>query len=312
MGTHNDAGVLHETIDSVLHQSLTNFQFVIVDDGSTDRDACDVLADFARRDPRIELVQKPNEGLTRALVDGCKVACGEFIARIDAGDVMTRKRLETQNSFLKQHLDCAFVAGWTEFNGPEWEALWLQKGRPLGQDSINPIPSDPHGDFGADISHHGAVMFRKSAYQKVGGYRSEFYYGQDWDLWYRLAEVGAFGNLPRVLYRARVFPNSISMTRKALQELFAECSEGAFRARLSGHDESPWLQRARLAQSDHQETKNISKVSNEPGLYFIGEALRRNGDIRCREYFKRAIWQSPTKPRAWVRLGQSLSISGSA
>jgi len=88
MGVYNGEALLPETIDSVLAQDMRDFEFIIVDDGSTDGSAA-VLQHYATADSRIRVFHKSNAGLTLALIDGCNAARGEFIARIDVGDTMT-------------------------------------------------------------------------------------------------------------------------------------------------------------------------------------------------------------------------------
>jgi glycosyltransferase involved in cell wall biosynthesis len=305
MGTWNDAAALPETLDSVLGQSLQDFELIVVDDGSTDPRAQHILAEYQQRDARIKPVRKRNEGLTRALIDGCKLAQGDYITRIDAGDVMLPGRLAAQAEVLDEHFDCAFVSCWTEFYGPQWEPLWLARGAPSAAEPAMVLPDDPEPGLLADVPHHGSVMFRRSAYEQAGGYRAAFYYGQDWDLWYRLAESGRYQVVQQTLYRARFFPGSISMTRKRFQDEIARCSKGAFVARRRGQDESEWLQRALACRPAAEAGNGQPRSNHEAGFYFIGEALRRRGDPRARAYLAQAMRQAPASPRAYVRWLQS-------
>jgi glycosyltransferase involved in cell wall biosynthesis len=311
MGTYNDAAVLPETLESVLSQTFKDFEFVVVNDGSTDPLVSEVLENYAQSDARIRVCQKQNEGLTRALIAGCEIAQGRYIARVDSGDSMLPERLETQIKVLEQNKDCAFVSSWTEFCGPCWEQLWLAKGAPVSTEPVSLLTDDPKRGLKGNVPHHGSVMFRKSVYKHAGGYRPEFYCGQDWDLWYRLAELGTYQVVPQVLYRARFFPGSISMTRKRYQDEAARCSLAAFVARRLGEDESRWLRRAQVCRPGLLDNDEISTGSDEPGYYFIGEALRRRGDARARHYLAQAIRQAPTSPRAYVRWFQSWLSSGS-
>jgi len=314
MGTYNDAVVLPETLHSVLSQDFADFEFVIINDGSTDPRVAAVLQEAAQRDARVRVLTKHNEGLTRALIDGCAIARGDYIARIDAGDVMLPGRLATQAQVLDDYAECAFVSCWTEFCGPQWEPMWVTKGAPGADTPVSVLAEDPAQGLLEDVSHHGAVMFRRSGYQQAGGYRPEFYFAQDWDLWYRLAEIGHYYVVPRALYRARFFPSSISMTRKHFQDEIERCARGAFVARRIGEDESAWLERARRCRPNESvpgnpgagnSSNSPQKVNHEPGFYFIGEALRRRGDPRARRYLSQAMRHSPTSPRAYVRWLQS-------
>jgi len=311
MGTYNDASTLPATVDSVLCQDFPDFELIVVNDGSTDPSVEEILQEYAQQHSRVRLVVKRNEGLTRALIDGCAISRGEYIARIDAGDVMLPGRLAAQARVLDEHPECAFVSCWTEFCGPEWEAMWLTKGAPRSAEPVSVLPNDPRQGLLGDVPHHGSVMFRRLAYERAGGYRTEFYFGQDWDLWYRLAAIGSYHVLPEALYRVRIFPSSISMTRKPFQDESARCSLGAFIARRQNHDESAWLQRVQACRPvNHTLANGMLNTSREPGYYFIGEALRRRGDRRARRYLTQAMCQAPASPRAYVRWLQSWFPAG--
>src|ERR1051325_3509842 len=111
----------------------------------------------------------------------------------------------------------AFVSCATEYVGPEGEPLYTA--HPTGR-AAAPImtidPAQPHGVIDGP-THHGSVMFRRDLYERAGGCRAAFRYGQDWDLWYRLGTLGLFQNLDEVLYTARVTPDSISASARAAQ-----------------------------------------------------------------------------------------------
>lgn len=311
MSTYNDAAYLPETIESVLRQSLGDFEFIIVNDGSPDPDTGEILESYARSDKRIRVLAKKNKGLTRALIEGCDIATGQAIARIDVGDVMQPTRLEQQWTVLEEFPQCSFVSCHTEFNGPEWEPMWIASGVPDSPQPMSVITANPDFGIAADIPHHGSVMMRKSAYESAGGYRSSFYCGQDWDLWYRLAELGDFLVVPEVLYRARIFPGSISMTRKPFQDESAICSLEAFKARRRNEDETPWLKRVKEARPlKGERVKKTSRSSKEQGFYFVAEALRRGRDVRCRKYFIEGIWHAPMRARNYIRLAQTWLPAG--
>jgi len=307
MGVYNGSAHLPETINSVLRQTLQDFELIVVNDGSTDPAVARLLADYVKQDGRVSVIRKQKEGLTRALIDGCSAARGRFIARIDAGDAMTPERLEKQKTLLDAHPEAVLATCWTEFCGPEWEPLYTVRNPEAGEGtpgdwvaSFSEEGDDRNRRFGP--THHGSVMFRTADYRAAGGYRSRFYCGQDWDLWYRLAERGKFSGIQDVLYRCRIFPDGISMLNVKRQRQFHACSRGAFLARARGEDETRFL----------DEAGRIGPHTGTPkpaaGYYFIGEALRRNGDLRCRRYFIRAVECSPLMLKSGVRLIQSLLI----
>ncbi len=307
MSTYNDAAYLAESIDSVLTQDFRDFEFIIVNDGSPDPMTGEILAEYVRNDSRIRVVHKRNEGLTRALIAGCADAQGEYLARIDVGDVMTSDRLQRQKDLLDKQPDVVLVTCWTESRAPQWEYLYTSKALPSISGGENVLSPRLDGDLLFGPTHHGAVMFRCETYRGVGGYHSQFYYGQDWDLWYRLAEQGKFACVEAILYKCRIFPAGISMSNVEQQQRIHACSRGAFQARQMRKDESPWLERASAIRPDPHATPERKRPSAS-GYYFVGEALRRNGNAACRPYFLSALKSAPFTPRSYVRLLQSLLL----
>jgi glycosyltransferase involved in cell wall biosynthesis len=307
MGVFNGARWLPETLDSLQAQTDGDWELIVVDDGSTEPRVGELLAERAAQDPRIRVIAKSHEGLTRALMDGCAVARGAYIARIDAGDTMTPDRLRRQRAVLDRHPGVGFVSCRTEFCGPEWEPLYVRQGRGTPEEGADVLPVRPGDNLADGPTSHVSVLFRKELYDAVGGYRPEFYYGQDWDLWYRLAERSRFAMVPEVLARVRLFPESLSAGARERQEEIGRCSLGSFWARREGRPETEWLARAAA----------IRPVPGVPaprktgqGDYFIGELLRRNGDPRCRRYFRDALRSNPLHPQAAFRLLQSFLPGG--
>ncbi len=312
MSAYNDAEHLAASIDSVQAQTVFDFEFIIVNDGSSDHRVGEILADYAKRDTRIRVISKSNEGLTRALIDGCAATKGEYIARIDVGDVMLPHRLEKQKAVLDEHSGVALVTCWTECCGPEWEHLYTtrQMGHVSAEGAVwvaDVAPANGTVDLLEGPSHHGSVMFRSEAFNAVGGYRTAFYYGQDWDLWYRLAERGKFSGVQEVLYRCRIFPEGISMRNAKLQGRSHSCSRGAYAARMKGLDEAPFLEMSRKIRP-RCSARIDDLLWGAPGFYFVGEMLRRNMDSRCRYYFVEGLKRNPVHLKIWARLMQSLAV----
>jgi len=305
MSAYDDSEYLSESIDSVLSQTFADFEFIIINDGSPDPKTQTILDDYAAKDNRVKVICKKNEGLTWALINGCNAATGRYIARVDVGDMMLPKRLQLQKEVLDKYPDVGLVSGWTEYCAPEWESLYIVKEKTTPAGGQNVIPDKGGDNLISGPTSHPSVMFRKSVYEKVGGYRWQFYLGQDWDLWYRMAEKSKFYLIPQALYKVRVFPHGISMTSKARQDKIAECSKGAFAARMRGEDEAPFLSRA--VEIRPAECKSIKKNNLEPGYYFIAENLRHYDKRRSRKYFFLALKENVFSIRAWVRLIQTFT-----
>ncbi|HEV7427633.1 MAG TPA: glycosyltransferase [Thermoanaerobaculia bacterium] len=301
MSVYNGAKTLAETIDSILAQTERDFEFIIVDDGSTDETPA-VLAAYATRDSRIRGIRQENGGLTRALIAGCDAARGDLIARQDCGDLSRADRLRRQKALFDASHELAFVSCWTQFAGPELEPLFERRGNGPALSPISILdPERPEVVIDGPTCHP-SVMFRREAYERAGGYRAEFYFGQDWDLWYRLGAVGKFQIIPDFLYYARVTPESISTANRSAQQAIGALSYEALVTRGHGQSDAGVLQRAAAIRSKGYR----SFFARARGLYFIGEALRRRGDARGRTYLRRAIAACPLLVTAWIRYAQSL------
>ena len=303
MGVYNNADTLAETIDSILGQSETDFELIVVDDGSTDQTSA-ILDEYARRDGRLRVIRQTRSGLTGALISGCQAATGRYIARQDAGDISHRLRLKAQSEALDESPEVVFASCWTIFVGPDLEPLYDSRGLPSSARPVSVLdPLAPHGIVDGP-THHGSVMFRRDIYLQVGGYRREFYYGQDWDLWYRMASAGKFLIVQEPLYTARITPASISSLARVAQERIAALASEASRARSRGESDNHIVANAAAIRPEDR----ASVCARGRGLYFIGEALRRNRDVRCRHYLLQAALACPLLLKAWVRLFQSLAL----
>lgn len=209
MAVHNGEQYLPEAIESVLVQSFRDFEFIVIDDGSSDGSRR-IIDEYARRDRRMRVVLQENLGLTRALNQGVEMARGEFIARMDADDVSVFERFQRQVQFLAGNPEYVVVGS---------EVLQIDDdGRPLcirghHQDHAAIDRQCLLGNGGAMT--HPVVMIRKAALDQVGPYDGEFTTAQDLDLYLRLAEIGRLHNLRDVLLKWRQHPDSINRTRSA-------------------------------------------------------------------------------------------------
>jgi glycosyltransferase involved in cell wall biosynthesis len=304
MSVYNGEQYLAETIESILHQEEVEFEFIIVNDGSTDRSS-QILESYAKHDNRIKISYQDNQGLTKALIKGCSLALGTYIARQDVGDISLPSRLLIQKEALDADNAISFVSCWTEFSGPRGEFLFLVKGTGRATMPSSIISRDEKKGTVDGPSHHGAVMFRRDVYRKVGGYREEFYFGQDWDLWYRLAERGKFQVVGQTLYKALVRPGSISGDYREAQERLAKLSRAALIRRMDGlRDEDILREAAKVRKRDDQ---RVSRQKDAAWLYFIGECLRRNGDVQALPYLWMAVKKNPVALKTWIRLAQLIA-----
>ncbi|HJR52857.1 MAG TPA: glycosyltransferase family A protein [Gemmatimonadota bacterium] len=298
-----DAGeYLAPTMESVLAQEGVDLELLAVDDGSADG-STDVLRGFAKGDRRVRVLRQERLGLTEALILGCSHARGPYIARQDAADLSRPTRLARQARALDADPELAFVSCWTEYRGPRMEYLFTTRDTGRARDPADVVVEEGGKPTLADgPTHHGSVMLRREVYERVGGYRREFYLAQDRDLWFRMAEAGRYQALPEALYVALVLPASRSASFRDVQHRLGRLARRAFELRQAGASEAPALELAaalRPRGSAHG-ARRIAAAN-----YFIGEALRRNGDLRCLGYLGTAVRLRPLHAVGWLRLLQA-------
>lgn len=301
VGVFNSVNTLPTTLDSILSQEGIDLEVVVVDDGSFDGSG-DILRDYAARDRRLDVLKQENMGLTRALIRGCEVARGEFIGRQDAGgDTSLPGRFAHQIAFLRSHAETVMTACGTRFIGPEGELLYAvcHSGREL-HDQLRAT------SFGRlrGPSHHGAVMFRKDAYRRVGGYRDAFRVAQDLDLWSRMAETGLCLATPNILYQARLTKESISSLNQREQMRAARAILLCAEARREGREESFILERLRGVKVKKRSAMT-GRMQEARFYYFVGSMLRERESHHAAAYFLRALFSWPLYPRAWFRFLRS-------
>lgn len=202
---------LREAIDSMLRQTYTDFELIVIDDGSTDATR-EIAERVARTDSRIRLLSRENRGYTRTLNEAIDLATGRYIARMDADDISLSRRLELQVAYLDAHSRCAVVGAWIELVDPEGTTIcsWHY----------------PHEHAQIDAWHfggrgnclaHPAVMMRADLVRRIGKYRPELEPAEDFDLWLRLSDEHELANVPEVLLRYRMHEKSQSHLRRDRQ-----------------------------------------------------------------------------------------------
>lgn len=210
MTVYNGMPYLPRSIESVLAQTFTDFSLLIINDGSTDR-TTDILHRYARRDPRIRLIERENRGLVPSLTQALELADSPLIARIDHDDLCMPWRLAEQVAYLNAHPECVLVGGYFELIDAGGRKLYTVR------------PPTEHADIDrCHLAGHTSIpqpvaAFRSAAARAVGGYSLAHETAEDLDLWLRLAEVGTLHNIPRVLIQYRQHDRSMSSTRAAAQ-----------------------------------------------------------------------------------------------
>ncbi len=204
MAVYNCEQYLREAVESILGQTFQDFDFLIINDGSTDSTR-EVILSYD--DPRIRLVDnEQNLGLTRSLNRGLELAQGEFIARQDGDDISEPERLSKQVTFLEAHPEVALLGTWYKKIDAQGNLIGL---RDLPCDSTQIL----WGILFFCPLIHSSIMLRKSpVLNQVGFYNESFSYAQDYELWSRISQHFPVGNLNEYLVRYRVNPSSMTAT----------------------------------------------------------------------------------------------------
>lgn len=300
MGVYNGAADLRATIDSILDQTLTEIELIIVNDGSTD-DSATILGDYVTKDPRVVVIEQSNAGLTQALTTGCQSARASIIARQDVGDRSLKHRLEYQLKFLQAHPEVVAVGAGCRRIGP--------KGEYLGEAARDLTPTEVTQAFldsGVGISHTVA-MFRHDAYRHSGGYRKQFRFAQDTDLWHRMSMIGNLAELPEILFEWGIDCVGISSTSHDRQRRLAMLARESYELLKAGKDDSDVLLKAETASWGELPPGSVipPRVARANAEFFIGSQLYSIGDPRCRSYLKQAIRHRPCWGRPWAKLALS-------
>jgi glycosyltransferase involved in cell wall biosynthesis len=216
---------LAQAVESVLAQTLADFELVIVDDGSIDGSPA-ILSALSRCDDRLRVVQQPPEGLVTALNRALALARAPLVARLDSDDVALPERLACQVSCFSQFPALVLLGSWAEEIDDE--------GRCIGQMRPETEPERlaqilPH----RNPFVHSSMMMRTSVVQKLGGYRQAFLGAEDLDLWLRLSECGEIANLSQPLVRYRRHRGNIERSLGVRQSFSVRLAQTASRARRS-------------------------------------------------------------------------------
>lgn len=210
---YNTASFLKEAIDSMLEQTYSNFELIVLDDCSPDNSE-EILDTYS--DPRIVRYRgEKNQGLANVLNIGMDMARGKYIARMDSDDISLPNRLEIQVKYLEEHPDIDLCSCGMELFGAKNE-IWIRE-------------SDPEKVKITALHHspvlHASSMWRKESFDKVGlSFRQDMVPAEDYDMWCRALVLGLkLVNIPNILYLYRVHPGqateAISISEQRSKEI---------------------------------------------------------------------------------------------
>ncbi len=213
MAVYNGERHLREAIESILEQSFTNFEFIIVNDGSRDKTE-EILKYYAGQDYRIILVNQKNKGLTSSLNTALAMARGKYIVRHDADDISTIDRIDRQLKFLKDNPRFKLIGSGCIFINDQGREV----GRKLFEADWQKIKRDC---FKQNQFLHPSVMLEKSVFDIVGFYDERMVYGQDFELWLRVLLHYKGTNLPEYLVKKRILIEAIGHRHRRKRMMLA-------------------------------------------------------------------------------------------
>lgn len=243
---YNGERYIAETIESVLTQTFSNFELIIINDGSTDNSLA-LLESYAKKDNRCRLYNRANKGLVETSNELVSLASCEIIAWLDHDDVCMPNRLQKQFDYLNNHPECVAVGS---------DVLFIDKD---GRHVCEFFTSKSHAEIDAfNISGAGScicnpsVSMRKSVLVALGGLRSEYVYAQDLDCYLRMAEIGEIAIIPEVLLHYRLHLGSASYALKQQQITSSQMAINAAKLRRG----VPLLNQLELQQQKSYESNN--------------------------------------------------------
>jgi len=213
---YNAQRYLLAAVNSILCQTFRDFDCIVVDDGSTDRTSV-ILGELAARDARVIPLRLGHGGIVAALNAGIHAARGELIARMDADDICLPERFAAQVAYLDEHPECVAVGS---------NVILVD---PFDSELHEVTAKADHEQIEADLLAgngwaiiHPSTLIRKQVLLDIAGYRPEYEWSEDLDVFLRLAEKGKLANLQEPLLRYRQHFSSVNRTKIDLQRRRSE------------------------------------------------------------------------------------------
>lgn len=223
---YNGEKYVTAAIDSILAQTYSNFEFVIVNDGSSDR-TFEILEEVAKKDSRVRVVHQKNSGLTRALNTGLALCRGQWIARQDDDDISLPQRLEKQVQYVTAHEDVGLLGTACDVIDVDGNILSMQE-----------IPLfTKHHELCRELQCrnpfiHTSVMYKRELIQKCGGYSEDYPAAEDYECWIRMSKMTQLSQLSEKLVQRRISPQMICKLNSRKQRksvLLAKWHHGVWR-----------------------------------------------------------------------------------
>lgn len=221
---YNSEKTIKETIESVLKQSFTNFELIIINDGSPDS-TIEVIAEI--QDSRIKVFSYPNAGGNVSRNRGLHLAVGEFVSFLDADDLWTPDKLQSQLKALQENVTAKVAYSWTDYISANSEFLLSGKRVNLNGNVYESLLINNFLENGSN------PLICRKALIKLGGFDESLSAAQDWDMWLRLASKFDFICVPSVQILYRISANSVSSNLVRQEKSCLQVLEKAYKERPS-------------------------------------------------------------------------------
>lgn len=289
MPMKNAEAFIQQTVQSLLDQTFSDFELIVIDDGSSDASLL-LAASFS--DKRIRILEGNKKGIAAALNIGLKAAHGDYVCRCDSDDTYPPDRLKNQIDWLSVHRNFIAVCG--KFSSMDEKSRVIAEFK-SGESECN-IASELLD--GKTRTHLGTYLVRKKVLEELDGYREYFITAEDIDMQLRLAEKGSIGYIPENMYFYRIHNKSITHVQSSNKREFYEAMARDFliqRLKLGQDD----LQRGTAAMAPVVESKPRDSYEQIIG-YMIGESWRLHRENKKRAAFSIAIRACIKKPLYWL------------
>ncbi|WP_187774863.1 glycosyltransferase family 2 protein [Pedobacter sp. BS3] len=291
MPVYNAEKYLKESIESILNQSYPDFEFIIINDGSTD-DSLNIIQSYQEQDKRIKIINQSNQGISKALNNGISIAKGKYIARMDADDISMPHRLKVQIDFLNKTSKALAVGSNAMYIDVDGNYLYTSSSAVSWFAIQRELPQNPF--------FHSSVMFKKAAWSQVGGYREDIvHYFEDKILWNQFAQIGELHNIKEPLIYYRLNPESVSNNTTYTIKLLREIYDKVIRT-------------GNLSQKQFYELKKITSVSKKKKLsnyYLLLGSIYLNQNFNKNLAIKnllQGLYHTPINMSLWLRIGISI------
>jgi glycosyltransferase involved in cell wall biosynthesis len=286
MPAYNAEKYIGEAITSVLDQTFTDFELLIINDGSTDA-TVKIIEHFT--DPRIRLINQNNQGIAAALNIGLLNAKAGIIARFDADDICMPERLMIQYNFLNTHPDYVLTGTDTMYIDKDGVFVFTLTYPAYADEEIRALPSE------ICAFSHVTVLYRKDAVIKAGMYDTNAHTFEDHLLWHKIMKQGKVCNIPEALVKVRFNPESLTIDDRWRGRRFKKIKYEAIRKAAVTSEEGDALKEI-ICRQNNSDIKNGAYYSLLAKKYLFNNYNR----VKARSNIKNLIKIYPLKAQGYI------------